>query len=127
MFSSVTSGAVLHGFNLPIVDKFGTVLHLRLCGGSGIITPLPVQVGYFIERTKLRGGIPMAIQAERHAERHGMIYLFHLVDLTVALDAAHSAVYMHGMIKIDVVRKLMDLHPRDWLARLRTLTNQREP
>src|SRR5512145_2518409 len=69
----------------------------------------------------------MALEAKRHAQRLGMIYLHHLVDLTMAMNATDSAVHMDRMVEVNVIRNLMDLHPLNRLARGRTLANGREP
>ena len=51
-----------------------------------------------------------------------MIYLFHLINAPMALDATDSSVYMNGMIEIDVVWRLMDAEPRDGGAIIDTVT-----
>ena len=43
----------------------------------------------------------------------------HLVDLAVAFHATDAAVDMDGMVEINVIRQLMDLHPGNRLAGLR--------
>src|SRR2546425_6249535 len=89
--SSVTGGAALQRLDLPIVDEFLAVLFLQLSGDLRILVPLPVQVGDLVGRPHPRGGIAMAIQAERHAERFGVIHLVHRVDRTMAFDATDAA------------------------------------
>lgn len=69
----------------------------------------------------------MAIKAEGHAERLGVIDLVHLVDLPMALDTADATIHMNGVIEIDVVRGLMNLDPRNWFAGLRAFANQSQP
>ena len=68
----------------------------------------------------------MAIQAERHAQRFGVINLLHLVDLAMAMHATDTAIHVDGMIEINVVRHFMDLHPRNRLAGLGAFPNQRQ-
>ena len=65
----------------------------------------------------------MAIEAERHAQRLGVINLLHLVDLAMAMHATDPAIHVHGMIEVNVVRHFMDLHPCDGLSGLRALAN----
>ena len=56
--------------------------------------------------------IPMAFEAKGHAEGLGVVYFFHLVNASVALNATHPSVYVNGMIEINVVRRLVDADPR---------------
>src|SRR5436309_4428456 len=90
--SSVTGGTALQRLDLPILDEFLAVLFLHLSGDLRIIVPLPVQVGNLVGWPHARGGIAMAIEAEGHAERFGVINLIHLVDRAVALDATDAAI-----------------------------------
>ena len=83
-----------------------------------------VQVGNLVRRTHARGGIAMAVQAEAHAQRFGVIDLVHLVDRAMALDATDAAVDVDGMVEIDVIRHFVDLHPGDGLARRRAFPYQ---
>ena len=56
-----------------------------------------------------------------------MVNLVHLVDRSVAVNTAYAAVYVNGMVEIDVIGQLVDLHPGNGLARLVTLAHQRQP
>src|SRR3989442_5231698 len=56
-----------------------------------------------------------------------MVNLVHLVDRSVAVNTAYAAVYVNGMVEIDVIGKLVDLNPGNGLARLVTLAHQRQP
>ena len=86
------------------------------------IRRLPIQVGDFIQRPEARGGVAMAVQAKRHAQRLGMIDLVHVIDLPVAFHATDAAVDMDGMVEIDVIGHLVDLHPRDGAAPVAALS-----
>jgi hypothetical protein len=55
----------------------------------------------------------VAFQAKGHAKGLGMVYFFHLVNASVALDATYPSVYVNGMIEIDVVGRLVNSNPRD--------------
>src|SRR3954454_13751766 len=81
-----------------------------------VIAPLPSKVRDFVGRANLGGRIAMAIQAEGHAERLGVVNFIHLVDLRMALNATDAAVDVNGMIEIDEIRDAVDLHPFDWFA-----------
>lgn len=58
----------------------------------------------------------MAFQAERHAQRLGVIDLIHLVDASVAFDTTDSACDVDGVIEVDEVGHFMDLDPGDGFA-----------
>src|SRR5258708_34796210 len=81
-FSSVTGGTVLEGFDLPIVHEPRSVSQLPL-----LTLRLPIQVRDLVRRTQMQGGIAMAIPAEGHAKRLGVVNIVHLVDLPAALHA----------------------------------------
>ena len=66
----------------------------------------------------------MALQAERHAERLGVIHLVHLIDPAVALDAADPAIDVNGVIEIDEVGQLVDLDPGNRPPALGAVANQ---
>lgn len=53
-----------------------------------------------------------------------MVDHFHLVHLPVAAHAAHAAVHMHRMVEVDVVWRLVNLHPLDRLASLPGIPHQ---
>ena len=88
---------------------------------------IPIQLRDLVLRPQVRRGIAMAIQAEGHAQWFGVINLFHLVDLAMAMHATDPAIHMHGVIEVHVVRHFMDLHPRNRLAGLGAFPNQRQP
>src|SRR6266516_3259328 len=100
--SSVTGGTALQRLNVPFMNEPIPVLLLHLNGDLRIIVPLPVQVGNPVGRPHARGGIAMAIEAEGHAERLGVINLVHLVDLAVALDATDAAVHVDRVVEKDI-------------------------
>ena len=56
--------------------------------------------------------VAMAIETEAHAVRLGVINCSHLIHFAVTFDAADAAIYVHGMVEIDVIRRLMDLNLR---------------
>ena len=58
----------------------------------------------------------MAIQTKRHAQRLRMVDFIHLIDPTMALDAADSSVDVNGVVEIDEPRHLVDLDPRNWFT-----------
>jgi hypothetical protein len=48
----------------------------------------------------------------------------HVIDLTMATDAANTAVHVHRVIEIREVRDLMNFHPINWLTALPALANR---
>lgn len=65
----------------------------------------------------------MAIQAPAHALRLVLIDNFHLVDGSMAAVTAHTAVYVHRMVKVSVVGDFVDSDPVDGLTSLPALTD----
>src|SRR5262249_31739397 len=59
----------------------------------------------------------MALQAPCHVERLLLVDFDHLIDAAVAAYAAYTRCYMSTVIKINVVRKLVNFDPGNRLAR----------
>ena len=116
-FSSVAGGAVLRGVDFPVVCE------LRSFISGKILRSNPVQVVDLLWGAKIGGRIALAIQTEAHAQRFGMINFVHLVNLAVAMDAGNTPVHVNGVVKINVIRRLVDLDPRHWGATGETLTH----
>lgn len=53
-----------------------------------------------------------------------MLHFIHLVDLAVAVDAGDPAADMDGVVEIDVIRRFVDLDPRDGLAGVEGLPDE---
>src|SRR2546422_11163544 len=119
--SSMTCGTTLQRLKFPLLHELFPVLLLHFSGNLRVVVPLPVQVGDLVGRTHPRGGIAMAIEAESHAQRFGMVNLVHLVDLAMALDTTDAAVHVDGMVEIHVVGRLVNVDPGNRLARRRAL------
>ena len=68
-------------------------------------------------------GGTMAIQAPRHALGLVLVDNLHFIDGAVATVAAHATVHVNSVVKIGVVRNLVNANPVDRLARLPTLTH----
>jgi hypothetical protein len=60
--------------------------------------------------------MPMTFQTPRHAVRFRVIHDRHVIDLAVATRAADPAIYVRGVIVINVIGRAMELHPFDGLA-----------
>ena len=69
----------------------------------------------------------MAIETKGHAQGLIMVNFIHLVDGPVTLDTTDAAVYVNGMIEINVVRDAVDLNPGDGDSISRAISHQRKP
>jgi hypothetical protein len=47
----------------------------------------------------------------------------HFIHLAVAFDAANTTIYVNGMIEVNVIRSLMNAHPRNRISGLEALTH----
>jgi hypothetical protein len=92
----MTSGAGLQGLDFPIFHQLFPVnlLPFRFLL-RGVPGRLPIQIRNLVRVAKFRRRIPMAIQAERHAQRFRVINFIHLVDLPMAFNATDAAIHMH--------------------------------
>ena len=104
-------GAGLQGFDMPVMHGSFSKFKLGDRGGG-----LPAEIGDFIRRPQLQLGMPMAFEAEGHAQGFGVIDFVHLVDAAMAFDATDPAIDVDGVIEIDEVGELMDLDPGDGFA-----------
>ena len=96
---------------LPVLgDKSGGIFVLRF--------PIKIKDLSLGPQEILR--VPMAFKAPSHTVRFGMIDDWHLVDLAMAAEATNAAVYVRGMVVINVIRGPMELYPLDWLSTLPT-------
>ncbi len=105
--------AVLQRFDFPIVNKLRSVHFLQTRGFGGVGAPLPIELGHFVRRANDRRRIAIAIETETHAQRFRFAHFVHRVHAPVAFDATDAARDVDGVIEINVVRHVMDLHPRN--------------
>src|SRR4051812_25715399 len=91
-----------------------------------VIAPLPIQVGDFVRRANLGGGITMAIKAECHAEWLGVVNFIHLIDLGMAFDATNAAVDVDRVVEVNKIGNAMDLNPFNRLTTGRAFANERQ-
>lgn len=103
--------AALGWIDLPIVDELRTLLDLS-GGGSGF----PGEVVDLVQRAQHLLWIAVTIETERHVQRflltdHGL-----LVNSAVTLNATDAAIHVHGVVKINVIRNLVDLDPANRFA-----------
>src|SRR6185369_7010932 len=100
------------GIDLPVMYELLTELFLSRC------IRLPVEIEDLLGWPDELFRVAMAVQAESHAQRLRMPDLVHLVNLAVAMIATDPAIHVHGMIEIDIIGSLVNLDPRDGLARV---------
>lgn len=87
---------------------------------------VPVEVKNFLERTNPILGGAMAIQTPAHAVWLGVFDDIHLVDLPMAFVATHAAIHMHGVVEINIVRRLVNPHPGNRFPALETCADRRK-
>ena len=58
----------------------------------------------------------MALSAPSHAVGFSMVDDLHVVDLAVTGHAADAAIYVNGMVEVDVVRGFVDPNPRNRIS-----------
>ena len=118
---AVAARAALGRIDLPVVDELRAVRGLR-SRRSGLVG----EVGDLVDGTQELLGIAVAIEAEGHVERLLLADDDLLVDATVALNAAHAAVHVHGVIEVNVVRHLVHFDPANRFAGLHAFLHERE-
>ncbi len=118
--SAVARAARLRRSDGPTFFEFSSDLHLSPAFG------LPVEVVDLIERTEMLLRVAMAVEAPTHALRLIVPDDFHVVHRPMTAGAANPAVHVHGVIKIHVIRGLVDADPFDWNVFFVTLTDNRQ-
>ncbi len=91
-------------------------LQLGADGSTASSSRLPGHVGHLLERAQVRLGLAVAVEAEAHGQRLGLLDRGHLVDAPVAGDAADALVHVDGVVEVDEVGNVVDLLPDDGLA-----------
>lgn len=71
-------------------------------------------------------GLTMTVQAPTHAQGFLVNDHRHLVHLAMTAHAADASPDMHGMVEVNVVRRLVDPDPWHRLATRKTRANQFE-
>ena len=108
---TMASAAADGWFHIPLFDKF--FADLALGGSSG---RFPVEVGDLVERAEVVFGGTMAFETPSHAVRFGVVNDFHMVHMSVTGDAADAAIHVNGMVKVNVIGRFMNSHPRNGVA-----------
>lgn len=88
---------------------------------------LPVELRNELDRSQMRLGMTVAIDAPRHRLILVLVDDFHFVDSTMASNARNTACDVGRVIEIDVVGKPMNPDPIDRLTSSPTVMNRLEP
>src|SRR5437870_3185555 len=84
-------------------------------GGLNVIR-FPIEIENLFLRTKEILGGAMALQTPLHAVRLGYIHGRHLIDRTMATEAADAPIDVRGMVVKNVIYRAMQPDPLDRLA-----------
>ena len=77
----------------------------------------PIEIENLIVRPQIILGVPMAIQAPRHAVGLGDVNHRHVIDRSVATETADAPVHVRRVVVINVIDRAIEPHPLDWLDR----------
>src|ERR1700685_3262538 len=82
---------------------------------TGVAIRYPVELGYQFHGTQVGRRVAVAIQTEGHVEGFLLMHFDLLIDAAVAEHATYARANVHLVIKIDVVGKPVNVHPRNRL------------
>ena len=85
--------------------------------------PGPSHVSDLFYWSKIRFGIAMAIQAPAHTEGLVLAHHIHLIDAAMAGHATDAHRHVNAVIEVDVIGKIVNPFPFDWLTRRLTFPN----
>ena len=80
----------------------------------------PIEIKNLILGSEKIFRMTMTFQTPGHAVRLGVVNCRHMIDVTVTIGAADSAINVRRMIVKNVIGRAMDLDPLDWFTRLPT-------
>src|SRR5450631_1726809 len=102
--SSVTRGAAR--------SRVDVVLRRQQPAGIDRVSlGLPIHVGDLGDRTEVRLRMSVTVEAEPHGHRGVLLDRRHLVDASVAADAADALVHVDGVVEVDELGNLVDAPP----------------
>src|SRR5438477_2398014 len=76
----------------------------------------PIEIENLIIRPQIILGVPMAIQAPRHAVGLGDVHHRHVIDGSVASETADASIHVRRVVVINVIDRAIEPHPLDWLT-----------
>src|SRR6267142_5055688 len=80
------------------------------------ILRFPIEIENLIIRPQIILGVPMAIQAPRHAVGLGDVNHRHVIDGSVATETADAPIHVRRVVVINVIDRAIEPHPLDWLT-----------
>jgi hypothetical protein len=83
-----------------------------------------MKIENLIIRPQIILGVPMAIQAPRHAMGLGDVNHRHVIDRAVATETADAPVHVRRMVVINVIDRAIQPDPLDWLTAFPTLLHR---
>src|SRR5436190_19900180 len=107
--------------------KPDAVLPNKLLSKCTRIDGLPLHISNTIVRAQMRRRVAMAIEAELHCERLGLIGQRHAIDAAVAGNAADALGDVNVMPEVNVFRQARDTMPGQRSVLSQTLASRREP
>jgi hypothetical protein len=75
----------------------------------------PIEIENLIVRPQIILGVPMAIQAPRHAVGLGDVHHRHVIDGSVATETTDAPVHMRSVVVVNVIDRAIEPHPLDGL------------
>lgn len=85
---------------------------------------VPVELGDFIDWTKVFVWVPVAIDTPCHGQLLCLVDHLHLIDTSVARFATDTGVHVGCMIEVDELWQVVDAFPSDTSARVPTLADR---
>src|SRR4029077_5334243 len=80
------------------------------------ILRFPIEIENLIVRPQIIFGVPMTIQAPRHAVGFSDVNHRHVIDVSVATETADAPVHVRRVVVINVIDRAIQPHPLDWLT-----------
>src|SRR5437762_12965763 len=81
------------------------------------VVRFPIEIENLIVGSQKILGMPMAIEAPRHAMRFGQIHRRHMIDGALATETTNAAVHVRRMIVINVIDGAIDPYPLHGVTR----------
>src|SRR5262245_49840035 len=99
-----------------------TVLRHKLCRLN--VLGFPIKIENLIIGPQIILGVPMAVQAPRHAIWFGNVHYRHVIDGAVATETADAPIHVSRMVVVNVIDRAIQPYPLDWLTAFPTLLHR---
>ena len=107
----MTTRATLWRVHFPVMYKAR-----KLCLTLLVSRTLPSEIVDFFWRTNILLGVAVTIQAKAHTQRLCMMNNFHLINASMTFHTANTSINVNSMVEVNIIRCLMDTHPRNGLS-----------